>query len=271
MSKIKFKKENIILIFLVTMVIMGFVVVGYKSFGLKWHKSNDNTSYENIDNESDPTDPPLITSEELKKKMDENENMIVVDIQTVENYLKKHIPNSISIPQEELARRYKELPKDKEIIVTTAGDISDSCDTCKQGARSLMSFGFKDIKRFKEGVVGWEAKGYPVIAGENVTYKNIDADKLKLKLDDQEDMLIIDVRDEEEFNKEHIKGAIYMPFENILSKKDELPKEKEIIIYDKAGFRSKLVTESFVKEGYLSVTNLLDGFKNWQEKGYPTE
>jgi hydroxyacylglutathione hydrolase len=253
------------------MVIVGFAAVGYKTFGLKFKKSDNSTDYENIEDEKDPSDPPTITTEELKEKIDRNEDIVIIDIQTVDNYLKKHIPNALSIPQEDLVKRYKELPKDKEIIVTSAGEKVDTCDTCTQGARALISFGFSNIKNFKEGVLGWESKGYAVIAGNEVTYKNIDVDGLKLKIDDQENVLIIDIRDEEEFNKEHIKGAIYMPFENIISRKDDLSKEKEIIIYDKAGYRSKLVTESLVKEGFLSATNLLDGFKKWKEKGYPVE
>lgn len=272
MSKIKFNKENFILVFLVVMVVVGFGAVGYKTFGFKWGKSNSSLDYENTNDENNPGDPPIITAEELKEKIDSNnDNFVIVDIQTVDNYLKKHIPNALSMPQEELARRYKELPKDKEIIVTSAGKQVDTCDSCKQGARTLISLGFSNTKNFKEGVLGWESKGYPVIAGSEVTYKNIDVDKLKLKIDDQEDILIIDVRDEAEFNKEHIKGATYISFENILAEKEDLPREKEIIIYDKAGFRSKLVTESLVKEGFLSATNLLDGFKKWQEKEYPTE
>lgn len=272
MPKIKPNKEAFILSFLVIMVITGFIAVGFKTFGLKWEdKDSSNTDYENIEDENDPGDPPIITSKELKEKIDKNEDMIIVDVQSVENYLKKHIPNALSIPQKDLLRRYKELPEDKEIIVTSAGQQVDECDTCTQSARSLISFGFSNVKNLKEGVLGWESKGYPVIAGKEVTYKNIDVDKLKLKIDDQEDILIIDVRDEKEFNKEHIKGATYVSFENILSKKEELPKDQEIIVYDKAGFRSKLVTESLVKEGFLSVTNLLDGFKEWQKKEYPTE
>lgn len=271
MSKMKFNKESFILVFLVVMVIAGFTAVGYKTFGFKWKKSDSDFSYDDIDDENDPNDPPTISVEDLKAKVDSNDDFIIIDIQTVENYLKKHIPNSLSMPQEDLARRYKELPKDKEIIVTSAGKKVDTCDACTQSTRTLISFGFSNVKNFKEGVLGWESKGYPVITGEEVTYKNIDVDKLKLKIDDQEDILVIDVRDEAEFNKEHIKGATYISFENILSKKEELPKEKEIIIYDKAGYRSKLITESLVKDGFLSVTNLLDGFKKWKEKDYPME
>jgi len=272
MSKMKFNKESFVLIFLVVMVIIGFGAVGYKTFGFKWKNSDSSLDYEYIDDKNNPGDPPIITTEELKEKIDsDNDNFIIVDVQTVDEYLKKHIPNALSMPQEELARRYKELPKDKEIIVTSAGKQLDTCNACTQAARTLISLGFSNTKNFKEGIWGWESKGYPVIAGSEITYKNIDVDKLKLKIDDQENVLIIDIRDEIEFTKEHIKGATYMSFEDILSKKDELPKDKEIIIYDKAGFRSKLVTESLVKEGFLSATNLLDGFKKWKEKDYPVE
>lgn len=273
MKKNKFNNEILILVFLIIVVIAGFAMFGYKIFGPSRLISSGSNILSSSDNEEETNlqDPPVISAEELKEKIDNQDDFILLDIQSLEGYLKKHIPNSISIPQQELTDKYKKLPRDKEIVVTSAGDKVDSCDACTQSARTLISLGFSSVYDFKEGVLGWENKGFPVIAGQEVTYKNINADKLKQKIEDDEDILILDIRDEEEYKSEHIKKSVHMPFENIMSKKEELPMDKEIIIYDKAGHRSKLVTESLVKEGFLSATNLLDGFKKWKENDYPIE
>lgn len=270
-QKKKFNRETLILIFLVLTVLAGLTMFFYKTFSPKEIKSNKNVEIKTEKEKRNPDDPPLISVDELKEKIDRKEDFILVDVQSSEAYLAKHIPNAISIPAAQITERYKELANDKEIVVTSAGGNADSCGLCTQAAKSLISLGFKNVKDFKEGISGWEAKGYPVVSGQTVTYKNIDVDKLKQKIDDRENILIVDVRDKEEYDAGHIKGAIYMAFEGILSKKNELPRDKEIIIYDKKGDRSKLVTETLVKNGLIQITNLIDGFKKWQEKGYPVE
>lgn len=267
----KFNQETLILIFLVLTVLAGFTLFFYRTFGPKEIKSSKKVEVKTEEEKRNPDDPPIISVDELKTKIDRNEDFILLDVQSKENFITKHIPNSISIPAAQITERYNELSRDKEIIVTSAGEKVDTCGICTQAAKTLISLGFKNVKDFKEGISGWEAKGYPVVAGETITYKNIDVDKLKQKIDDHENILIIDVRNKEEYDAEHIKGAIYMAFEGILQKKNELPRDKEIIIYDKKGDRSKLVTEALVKNGLIQVINLLDGFKKWKEKGYPTE
>lgn len=269
MSKNKFNNETLILAFLVIVVIAGFAMFGYKLFGPG--DLNKSGSIASSDEELATQDPITVSAEELREKMNNQEDFVLLDVQSLEGYLGKHIPNSISIPQTELTEKYKKLPRDKEIIVTSAGEKIDTCNLCTQAAKTLISLGFTNVKDFKEGVTGWENRGYPVVTGEEVTFQNINAEKLKQKIEDDEDILVVDIRDEEDYNKEHIKGAVYMPFENIISRKEELQKEKEVIIYDKTGLRSKLAVENLVKSGTLSATNLLDGFKNWKEKDYPTE
>jgi rhodanese-related sulfurtransferase len=271
MQKKKVTQETLILIFLVLAVLAGFTMFFYRTFGPKEIKQNKNVEIKTEETKRNPDDPPVISIDELKIKIDRKEDFILLDVQNNEGYLAKHIPNAISIPAAQLLERYKELPRDKEIVVTSAGEKADTCGICTQAAKTLISLGFKNVKDLKEGVLGWEAKGYPIVSGKTVTYKNIDVDKLKQKIDDHENILIIDIRDKEEYDAEHIQGAIYMAFEGIIQKKNELPRDKEIIIYDKKGDRSKLVTEFLVKNGLIQVTNLLDGFKKWKEKGYPVE
>lgn len=272
MEKNKFNQETLLLVFLVLVVVAGFVIVGYRTFNPEETKSDKNAKIDQISEaKAEPGDPQVISVDDLKEKIDKNEDFVMVDIQSIENYLSKHIPGSMSVPSGELTDRYGELPKDKEIIVIGAGKDVDKCDKCTQAAKTLISLGLTNVKDFKEGIYGWESKGYPTVTGQEVTYKNIDTEKLKQKIDDKENIMIIDVRNGSEYADGHIIGAVHFPFNDIMSRKDELPKDKIIIIYDTVGHRSKLVTENLVKEGILNATNLLDGFKKWQDNDYPTE
>jgi rhodanese-related sulfurtransferase len=59
----------------------------------------------------------------------------------------------------------------------------------------------------------------------------ITLEELKGKLDQKADAIVVDVRGNLSFEQEHIKGAIYIPLEEIEEGKREFPKDKEIVFY----------------------------------------
>jgi len=63
---------------------------------------------------------PRISPEELKEKLDAGTEVVVVDVRSKEEFDQGHIPGAISIPYEEIEARYRELPRDKEIITYCA-------------------------------------------------------------------------------------------------------------------------------------------------------
>jgi len=64
-------------------------------------------------------DVPRITVQELKAKMDKGDDLVVVDVRTGNDYenSKLKIKGAVRISIVKIEDRYKELPKDKEIIL----------------------------------------------------------------------------------------------------------------------------------------------------------
>jgi hypothetical protein len=64
-------------------------------------------------------DVPRITVQELKAKMDKGEALVVVDVRTGRDYegSKIKIKGAVRIPIVQMEERYRELPKDKEVIL----------------------------------------------------------------------------------------------------------------------------------------------------------
>ena len=216
----------------------------------------------------DDSDIPKISIEELKNKLDNNEDIILVDVQNTEDFINSSIPTSISIPLTEIDQRYIELPKNKEIIASDAGG---NCQECSRAVEILRDNGFIDVKKLIGGVNAWADAGYPVISGSDISFQNINSDGLLDLVDASEDMIIIDVRDENEYYESHIKGAIHVPFQGLSENIDNITKDKKIIIYDNLGNRSKVAVEQFVLKGYINVENLLRGFDDWKDNNYPVE
>ncbi len=101
--------------------------------------------------------------------------------------------------------------------------------------------------------------------------QEISIDELNLLVPEQSPILV-DVREDEEWEKAHAIGAIHLSRGTIEQKIEEVIPDPEtpIICYCGGGNRSALVAESLQKLGYTQIRSLVGGFKAWQEAGLPT-
>ena len=77
----------------------------------------------------------------------------------------------------------------------------------------------------------------------------------------EQDAIVIDVRTADEYNTEHIEGAINIPVDNISNLNYD--KDTLIIVYCASGMRSATAAEKLVDLGYTKVHNLDGGLINW--------
>lgn len=265
--------ESYILYFMVLIVIAGMTIFFARLKFQEKTSAEEKTKKEEtkVVDEIKPGDAPIISPSELYEKITQGDDFLLIDVQRPEQFAQKHIPGAINIPHYEIADRQQEIPRDKPVVVTCSGD---ACGLSVQAGRELVSLGFTNIYNMKRGVIGWEEAGYPTVSGTEVTYKNITVDQLKEKINNKDDIIIVDVREKTEYEKEHISAALWISFVDSVAnikKEKSITKDKEIIIYDQTGLRSRLVTEQLVKAGYLKATNMLEGFGLWKVKGYPVE
>ena len=85
--------------------------------------------------------------------------------------------------------------------------------------------------------------------------------------------ILIDVREGEEFAKDHAANALHLSRGVIeLKIEQQVPDSAtSIICYCGGGSRSALVADSLQKMGYKNVLSMAGGFKAWKEAGLPTE
>jgi rhodanese-related sulfurtransferase len=83
--------------------------------------------------------------------------------------------------------------------------------------------------------------------------------------------IIADVREKDEWDEEHIPGAIHLSRGTIeLDIEEKLPDEGAMIICHCGGGGSALAAESLQKMGYKNVRSMAGGFKAWKAAGLPT-
>ena len=101
--------------------------------------------------------------------------------------------------------------------------------------------------------------------------RETDVDAVKQKLDRGEKFVLVDVREESEFAKDHLPGAIHLG-KGVIERDVEARVPDfgtEMILYCGGGFRSALAADNLQKMGYSNVLSMDGGIRIWREKGFP--
>ncbi len=85
--------------------------------------------------------------------------------------------------------------------------------------------------------------------------------------------LVIDVRNEDEYDESHIPGATNIPEQDLYKEIGEkFPKKNTLIyLYDNTGYGSGAATRLLISMGYERVFNMEGGFNKWKTFGYQVE
>ncbi len=101
--------------------------------------------------------------------------------------------------------------------------------------------------------------------------KETTVDEIKRRLDRGDKFLLVDVREESEFARDHLPGAVHLG-RGIIERDIEarVPDTKtEVVLYCGGGFRSALAADNLQKMGYTNVISMDGGIREWREKNYP--
>jgi rhodanese-related sulfurtransferase len=96
-------------------------------------------------------------------------------------------------------------------------------------------------------------------------------DDLKQKLDHKEPIVVVDVREESEFARDHIPGSIHLG-KGVIERDIEAKvpdTNTPLYLYCGGGFRSALSADNLQKMGYKNVVSVDGGYRGWKGKGYP--
>lgn len=95
----------------------------------------------------------------------------------------------------------------------------------------------------------------------------------KARLDREQGLHFLDVREDHEFAKDHAQGARHVGKGIIERDIETLIPEKQaaIILYCGGGYRSALAADALQQMGYTNVVSMDGGIKAWRDAGYPIE
>jgi rhodanese-related sulfurtransferase len=98
-------------------------------------------------------------------------------------------------------------------------------------------------------------------------------DDIKARLDRHDNFILIDVREDREYDADHIPGAVHLG--KGIIERDIEGKYPDVntpmVLYCGGGFRSALAADNLQKMGYTNVVSMDGGIREWREKKYPLE
>ena len=108
------------------------------------------------------------------------------------------------------------------------------------------------------------ACGQDIENDQEAVYVNITAGEAKEIMDSEEGYIILDVREQDEYDAGHISGAILIPFTQIEAKANEMLPDKDqlILVYCRSGRRSKIAAEALAELGYTNIKEF-GGILDW--------
>ena len=121
---------------------------------------------------------------------------------------------------------------------------------------------------------GAPAAGQAVAAVSNLKLKNLPANVDAATVEElrqRDDVVILDVREDFEYNGGHIPGATLVPLGQIPNRLNEIPKDKTVIAVCRSGNRSLQATNFLRQQGFENVHNMAGGMKAWTRAGYQIE
>jgi len=103
--------------------------------------------------------------------------------------------------------------------------------------------------------------------------RETNVDEVRKRIDRGDKFVLVDVREDREFDADHIVGAVHLGKgvieRDIEAKYPDL--DTELVLYCGGGFRSALAADNLQKMGYKNVISMDGGIREWREKNYPLE
>jgi hydroxyacylglutathione hydrolase len=193
------------------------------------------------------------------------EGAILVDARTNEQFDEAHIPGAISASAYDTGFATKVaqvVEEDVELIVVAASDGYEL-----EAAELLASVGLRVRGYLDGGMTAWRSEGRAVKRIEL-----IEPDALAERMDSGTGILVLDVRDLDEFTEGHIPGSQHIPYGRLIDRLGELPHDRAIAAICSGGKRSGLAASLLQREGFKEVIHVgHGGVGTWRGRGHPLE
>lgn len=204
------------------------------------------------------SDLPLlqpVTPAELNAMLSGGE--IALDVRPGDQFAAGHVPGSVNIA---LSGQFASWAGMVLGLSAHPVLIGDSDSQLEEARLRLARVGIEVLDGYLDGgIPAWKKSGFALATISQMTAGEIDA---RLKLNDVQ---VLDVRREPEWDAAHIENATWWPLDNFRVSPPELDHNAPIAVHCKGGYRSMIASSLLQRAGFKQIINIIGGFDAWQE------
>jgi rhodanese-related sulfurtransferase len=200
--------------------------------------------------------PPLaaLPAEEVLRRRQAGATLL--DTRAATPYASGHVPGSVQIG---LSGQFASwagsiLGLDRELILVAEDDAA-----AQEARLRLARVGIEKVQGYlADGVAGWARAGLPLAEMEQISVTD-----LQTELASPNDICVVDVRRQGEWDQGHVEGAILHPLDRLPREIESLDRNRPLAVHCKGGYRSMIACSLLEGAGFQRVRNLLGGYDAW--------
>jgi glyoxylase-like metal-dependent hydrolase (beta-lactamase superfamily II) len=209
---------------------------------------------------SEMPDLPPITAAELNELL--KQSVFVLDVRPNSDFAAAHVPGSVNIA---LSGQFASWAGAIMGLNARPVLVADTPEQYSESRLRLARVGIEDPRGFLQGgVAAWKQAGFPVADVPQITVQ-------ELSRQWNQNLQVLDVRREAEWQAGHIEGAEWFPLDNFKISAPELDPSAPVAVHCQGGYRSMIACSLLQRAGMEHVMNVIGGFDAWRQAGLPID
>jgi glyoxylase-like metal-dependent hydrolase (beta-lactamase superfamily II) len=200
--------------------------------------------------------PQALRLEEVLQR--QSTGAVVLDTRDPADFAAGHLEGSLNVG---LGGRFAESagevldPTDSVVIVCDPGHATEA-------RVRLARIGYDRVVGHLEGDVASALRELPSRAERSSRLTAVEL-RAKLTADAESEVVVIDVRNPSELDSGRIEGSLSIPLPQLVSRMDEIPSDRAVVLYCASGYRSSVAASLIARGGHFEVSDLIGGFAAW--------
>lgn len=189
---------------------------------------------------------------------------LLVDARSAAEHAVAHVPSSLSIPSGTsfgtwLGWVVTDPDRPIVLLIRSAADWDDV-------VRQALRIGFEHVVGYVRGGFGaWTEAGFATEVGGALEVRELAA---RLNRGGPDAPLVIDVRQQSEFDHGHVPGSVHIGAGDLPDRLDQLPRDRPIATICASGYRASVAASMLRSAGFAHVSWVPDGVSTWRADGY---
>ena len=207
---------------------------------------------------SELRDLPPISAAELYELL--QQGVFVLDVRPNGDFAAAHIPCSVNIA---LSGQFASWAGAIMGLSARPVLVADTPEQHSEARLRLARVGIEDPRGFLQGgIAAWKQAGLPLATVPQITVQELSRQR-------NQNLQVLDVRREPEWQAGHIESAEWFPLDNFKISAPELDPSAPVAVHCQGGYRSMIACSLLQRAGIEKVMNVIGGFEAWKQAGLP--